>query len=74
MVRPWHLQKYANEFVYKNDRREKVMLATSKAKKPTVILKTILTPENLKKVLRYKDLVLLNPNHHNKWNEINIAC
>ena len=70
MVRSWHLQKYANEFVYKNDRRFKVI---GKAKKPAIILKTILTPENLKRVLRYKDLVLLNPNHHEKWNEIKQA-
>jgi len=74
MVRPWHLQKYANEFIYKNDRREKVILALSKAKKPTIVLKTILTPENLKKVLRYKDLVLLNPNHNRKWDELRQAC
>jgi len=73
MVRSWHLQKYANEFIYKNDRREKVVLALNKAKKPSVVLKTILTPENLKKVLRYKDLVLLNPNHNKKW-DLQEAC
>ncbi len=73
MVRSWHLQKYANEFIYKNNRREKVVLALSKAKKPAVILKTILTPENLKKVLRYRDLVRLNPNHNRKW-DLQEAC
>ena len=70
MVRPWHLQKYANEFIYKNDRREKVLTG---AKKPKVILKTILTPANLKKVLRYKDLIALNPNRIINW-EFNKAC
>jgi transposase-like protein len=66
-VRPWHLAKYANEFVYKNNRREKVK--SLMAKKPKVVLKTILTAEHLKKVLRYYDLVLLNPNHNKKWDD-----
>lgn len=70
MIKSWHLQKYANEFIYKNDRREKVV---TMAKKTKIVLKTILTPANLKKVLRYKDLVILNPNHNKKW-DLKEAC
>jgi len=74
MVRPWHLQKYANEFTYKNDRREKVIFYSNKVKKTKVILKTILTPDNLKKILRYRDLVILNPNHNKQWDNFKEAC
>ena len=57
MVRDWHMQRYVNEFVYKCNTAER------KVKKQVVKDRTILTPDKLKKILRYKDLVKhsLNP-------------
>lgn len=56
-VSDWHMHRYVNEFVYKYNSQQK--------KHGNVVIKerTILSPENLKRVLRYKDLVKdsLNP-------------
>jgi len=62
MVRVWHLQKYADEYVYiKNVNKDKLRIL--KAKDSVLVKNTILNPENLKRVLRYKELVKysLNP-------------
>jgi len=57
MVSDWHMQKYLNEFVYKCNAQER------KIKNEVITERTVLSPVNLKKVLRYKELVKysLNP-------------
>jgi len=51
MVRPLHLEKYAQEYIYKLNNRP------ADAKGVKFEIKTIVTPENLKRVLHYKDLI-----------------
>ena len=55
-ISDWHLQKYANELEYKNNARGK------KVKGKIVVEKSILNPENLKRVLHYNDLVKISLN------------